>query len=173
MNKDTFFPDENYKVPTTSNYMKFVEGKNKFRVLSSAIVGYEYWTKDNKPMRSAEPFEGVPEDIKTDKDGKYNINHFWAFIVWNYEAKRVQILELTQKGLMNYIQSLVNDEVWGNPKGYDLVVTRKGSGMDTEYTAVANPHSPVEASISDQFGKMKIDLNALFSGADPFSVDKN
>ena len=34
---DNFFPTSDYKVPTTSNYMKFVEGKNKFRVLSSAM----------------------------------------------------------------------------------------------------------------------------------------
>ena len=73
---------------------------------------------------------------------------------------------------MTYIQGLVNDEVWGNPKGYDIVITRKGSGLDTEYTPVANPHSPLAPEIAEQFKKIKIDLNALYEGADPFQVDK-
>lgn len=168
MNENNFFPSNDYKLPVTSNYMKFVEGKNKFRVLSSAIVGYEYFNTDNKPIRSRTPFDVIPDDIK--KDGR--INHFWAFVVYNYDAKRIQILELTQKSLMTYIQNLVNDEVWGNPKGYDIVVTRKGSGLDTEYTPVANPHSPIDQKIKEQFEMMKIDLNALYEGQDPFSVDK-
>ena len=63
---DNFFPTEDYKVPDISNYMKFVEGENPFRVLSSAIVGYVYFTKDNKPVRSKEVFESTPEDIKKD-----------------------------------------------------------------------------------------------------------
>lgn len=164
---DSFFPSSDYKVPTTSNYMKFVEGKNKFRVLSSAIVGYEYWNTENKPVRSETPFDETP-GIKP--DGK--INHFWAFIVYSYDAKKIQILELTQKSIMNYIQGLVNDEAWGNPKGFDLVVNRKGSGMDTEYTTVANPHTKVDPAIIEQFEKSKIDLRALYSGLDPFTVEK-
>src|SRR3990167_10963883 len=90
MDNENFFPTEDYKVPTTSNYMKLSEGEHTFRVLSSAIIGWEYFTTENKPIRSREQFEERPDDLK--KDGK--INHFWAFVVWNYEEKRVQILEI-------------------------------------------------------------------------------
>jgi hypothetical protein len=79
-----FFPTEDYKIPSTSNYMKFLEGENAFRVLSSAVVGYEYFNNESKPIRSKTPFDETPEDIKKDS----RINHFWAFAVWNYEDKR-------------------------------------------------------------------------------------
>jgi hypothetical protein len=57
---DEFLPT-NYEVPVSDgNYMKLKIGENRFRVLSSAIVGYEYWTKDNKPVRSRTLWEEVP-----------------------------------------------------------------------------------------------------------------
>ena len=165
-----FFQDKEYKIPTTSNYFKFVEGKNKFRVLDSAIVGYEYWNTSNKPVRSKEQFDEIPEDIKLDKEGNFKINHFWAFPVWNYEEKRVQIMELTQKGIMKSIKAYIDEEDWGDPKGYDLVVTKTGSGFDTEYQTLANPHSPVPAEAVEAYEKKKINLEALYSGDDPFKV---
>lgn len=166
---DNFFPEADYKIPTTSNYMKLVEGKNKFRVLSSAIVGYEYWNTSNKPIRSKEGFDELPDDIKRDKDGNARINHFWAFIVWNYEAKRIQILELTQKTIMNAIKAYVDNEAWGNPKGYDIVVTRSGTALTTEYQVIANPHSSVPNEADEAFKTKKVKLEALYSGGDPFA----
>src|SRR3990167_4201981 len=116
---DNFFPTTDYKLPETSNYMKLTEGEHTFRVLSSAIVGYMYFNNENKPIRSRTAFDEMPSDIK--KDGR--INHFWAFVVWNYEAKRIQILEITQKSIMLPIQSLVKNPKWGNPKNYDITIT--------------------------------------------------
>ena len=49
------FLPENYKSPE-GNYMKLQDGENTFRVLSSAIVGWEYWNRDNKPVRSEKDF---------------------------------------------------------------------------------------------------------------------
>lgn len=168
MNNDDFFPTANYEIPQTSNYMKFVEGDNNFRVLSSAIVGYEYWNTDNKPIRKRDNWNTVPHDIKVDKDGNIKISHFWAFVVYNYDAKRIQILEITQKGIMKYIQGLTKDVDWGNPKGYDLKVNRVGSGFDTEYTITAKPHSPLKPEIATQYQAMIINLEALYEGNDPF-----
>lgn len=164
---DNFFPTEDYKIPTTSNYMKFQEGENSFRVLSSAIIGYEYFNSENKPVRSREPFDEMPLDIK--KDGR--INHFWAFVVWNYEEKRIQILELTQKGIMKTMQSYIKNPKWGNPREYDFIVTRTGSGLDTEYTVSVNPKSELSGNISESYKNAKIDLNALFTGKDPFKAE--
>lgn len=166
--KDNFFPNENYEIPTTSNYMKFKEGDNTFRVLSSAIVGYEYWNTENKPIRKRENWNSVPEDIKMDKDGNIKISHFWAFVVWNYDEKKIQILEITQKGIMKYIKGLTDDVDWGNPKGYDIKVNRSGSGFDTEYVTTARPHSPIKPEILEQFNSMNINLEALYDGGDPF-----
>ena len=173
MNNSNFFADNNYKMPSTENYMKFKEGDNTFRVLSSAITGYEYFTTDNKPVRSKLPFDETPgiKQKKNDKTGELqdeDVRHFWAFCVWNYNDERVQILQLTQTGIMTFMQNLVQNGRWGNPQGYDITVTRKGSALNTEYTYIANPHSVLEDHIAEAWSKAKIDLNELYAGGDPF-----
>ena len=52
---DKFLPD-GYETPETpSNYMELSEGLNSLRVLSRAVVGYEWWTESpegqKKPVR--------------------------------------------------------------------------------------------------------------------------
>lgn len=167
-----FFQDDNYKMPSTNNYCKFLEGDTTFRVLSSAIVGYEYWTAENKPVRSKIPFDETPNIKMVKNDGGQMVEdyprHFWAFVVWNYKDERIQILQMTQKGIMEYVKSLVDNKRWGNPSGYDITVTRKGSGLATEYTCVANPHSVMEDHIAEAWSKCKIDLTELYTGGDPF-----
>lgn len=165
MNND-FFPTEDYKIPVTSNYMKLLEGANTFRVLSSAIVGYEYFNTEQKPVRSKEPFDSIPQDLK--KDGK--VSHFWAFVVWNYDAKRVQILELTQKTIQGQIKAYIDNKKWGSPKNYDITITRTGSGFDTEYQVIANPHTQLDMEVKNAYERSKINLEAMYTGADPFQA---
>lgn len=160
---NNFFGDENYKLPSTDNYMKFKEGENTFRVLSSAIVGYEYFNKESKPVRSKLPFDETP-DIKEDSE----VKHFWAFCVWNYNDERVQVLQVSQKGIMSFMQNLIQNKRWGNPQGYDITINRTGSGMSTEYTYMANPHSVLEDKIAEAWSKAKVDLTELYTGGDPF-----
>jgi hypothetical protein len=169
-NNENFFPTTDYKIPETSNYLKITEGEHTFRVLSSAIVGYSYFNNENKPIRSKTPFEEMPTDMK--KDGR--MNHFWAFVVWNYESKRVQILELTQKTIMTPMQALIKNPKWGNPKNYDITITRKGTSMqDTEYAVMPNPHAPVDNAIVEAYKRSAVSLEALYEGIDPFTANKN
>jgi hypothetical protein len=149
-----------YEAPKTGgNYMKFMKGTNRFRVLSNAIVGYEYWLDEGnqrKPVRVRE-FDEIPQGHT--KDAK----HFWAFTVYNYQEEKVQILEITQKSIMSAIEVLVKDEDWGDPKGYDIVVTRTGDGLETEYQVNPKPHSDIDVEAPT------VDLTKLFTGEDPFS----
>jgi hypothetical protein len=172
---DNGFLPEGYKVPVNSNYMKFAEGENTFRVLSPAVVGYEYWNSKNEPVRSLKGFNGLPEDIRYEEDKKTGeskpsrIKHFWAFAVWNVDAGKVQLLQISQQGVMDAIKALVDNKKWGNPTGYDITVTRSGSGFDTEYQTMPNPHSPVPVEAAEAYKSMPINLQALFNGGDPFA----
>lgn len=160
-----FFPDSDYKIPVTSNYLKLVEGENTFRVMSSAIIGYEYFTTENKPIRSRD----IPEEVVNIKKGG-KISHFWAFVIWNYKAERIQIMEVTQKTIQNQMKALIDNAKWGNPKKYDITISRKGTTMnDTEYTVLPNPHSDITDQMEQAYGKAKVDLDALFEGVDPFA----
>ena len=83
----SFLPPD-YKAPTSSNYMKLEEGENQFRVLSSAIVGWEWWVIENQkptPKRAKEMPQTLPQNIKVGEDGQpQKPKHFWAFVVYNH-----------------------------------------------------------------------------------------
>ena len=42
-----------YDVPSTgeSGFMKFVKGENRFRILDTPVMGYQYWQDDKVPVR--------------------------------------------------------------------------------------------------------------------------
>lgn len=152
-----------YEAPVSQgNYFKLKKGANSFRVLGSAVVGYEYWNKENKPVRGKVLWEDVPSDARLNDDGQFNPKHFWAFPVWNYEAKKIQIMEITQKTIMESIKSLTLNPKWGSPTGYDITVTAVGDGLEREYSTMPEPHTQAP-NVSAQ-----VNLEALFTGEDPF-----
>lgn len=167
MTTDNFFPEADYSPADTSKYTKFPIGDIKVRALSSAIVGYEYFDNENKVHRSKEPFEETP-DIKQNE----SVKEFWAFIVYNYTTKRIQIMEINKKSMMDQVMNYIKNPDWGSPKGYDITINRKGSTKnDTKYTIVASPHNAVDPSILEQLSKTKIDLTELYVGGDPFKSE--
>ena len=167
----TNFLPKDYEVPVQSgNYFKLEKGDNVFRVLSSAIVGYEYWNNDNKPMRLERHPETLPADARIEESGKVAIKHFWAFIVWNYKASKVQMMEITQATIQSAINNLVSDEDWGDPKAYDIKITRTGDKLETEYSVSPKPHSPIKPDIQSAFSNTPFSLNNLFVGEDVFDV---
>jgi len=162
-----FLPD-NYKTPE-GNFMKFKQGDNCFRVLDSAITGYEYWNNEKRPIRSPSSFGAVPPDIRVEDDGKISIKHFWMFPVWNYDAEKIQILEITQKGVQDAIKVLIKNPKWGDPTGFDLTISKEGSGFDTTYQVMPSPHSKLDAEVVKSYKAMKLNLPAVFTGDDPFN----
>lgn len=174
------FLDENYTIPTESNYMRFIQGENQFRVLSSAIVGMEYWITDPENKKKRTPVrkhmgEIIPIDVLEENPKSGNLDapkHFWALCVYNYQDKRVQILEITQKGIQKAILALTKSKGWGSPKDYDIIVTREGEGLDTEYQVMPQPKSKLDEGVAQLYKDMEIDLDALFTGDDPFAGEK-
>ena len=166
----TFLPDK-YEIPDASTgYMKFKIGENRFRVLSSAILGWESWLKDDEGNRKPRRWR-MGEDIKVEDVGD-DPKHFWAFCVWNYATEKVQILEITQKGIMKSIKALTSDDDWGDPKDYDIVVTREGEGLDTEYQVNPKPKKELDKGITQFYKDLNINLEALFEGKDPFKTEE-
>lgn len=163
---NTFLPPEAQEPKSKSNYtMPLDEGQHRLRVLSSAVVGYEEWQTDGEKKISIR--YKVGEEPPFGKDGK-EPKYFWAFVVWNYEQERVQIMSVTQKTIRTAIQALVDNEAWGDPKEYDIVITRTGKDLNnTEYAVVANPHTEVPA-----IENKDIDLDIWFKGEDPFKKEE-
>jgi len=166
---NTFLP-EGYKVPeASSGYMRLKQGENKFRVLDSAIVGWELWIDDEDGNRKPLRFKSE-QNIPADRVGEPR-KHFWAFPVWNYQEEQVQVLELTQKGIMKSIRSLTQDEDWGHPETYDIVITRQGEGLETEYEVKSKPKTKLDEGVKVFYKDLDIKLERLYDGGDPFSKE--
>lgn len=161
------FLKKGYKLPEQeSSYMRLEEGDNTFRVLSSAITGWEWWVEvegKRKPMRVKSQKE-VPVEHAEAK-------HFWSFVVFNRNKEQVQILELTQRTIMTAIERLVANEKWGDPKEYDINVSRSGKELDTSYTTMPEPKEELDEGVVQMYKDMDIKLEALFEGKDPFKDD--
>lgn len=164
MNND-FLPQD-YEAPQGGgHYMKLQDGENKFRILSRPIIGWLDW-KDKTPYRFR--MKEKPEKPLGDKP----IRHFWAFIVWNYAAQAVQILEITQSTIQKSIQDLSKDEEWGAPFEYDIKITRKGKDLNTEYSITPSPKKPLDDTIKKAALDKPCFLDALFENADPWVIGK-
>lgn len=165
MKKDSFLPDD-YDVPAEGgSFMKFEDGDNRFRILTPPVIGWQGW-KGNKPFNR----EGVEKNIADDEvdvdekfgTGKPKISHFWAFIVWDYQADQISVLQLTQKTIMKAIQEYSKDEDWGNPTEYDLTVTKRKEGDFIKYSVKPSPHKDVKEAIQEAFDESELDLHEIF-----------
>lgn len=172
------FLNADYKIPSTSRYMKFLAGENRFRILGSfsdntAIMGMEYWKTVNGkrgPVRVALGVEIPITELEEKENGELEMpKHFWALPVWNYSANAVQILEITQKSIMETIKELSRNKKWGSPIEYDLVVTKTGEKLLTKYTTQPDPKEELSSEIKEAYAKAHINIVALFSGDDPFT----
>ena len=165
----TFLPaGYELKEPTTGNYLRIQDGETiKIRILTNSIVGYEYFRANAdgglKAVRQKEAFNWTPADSK---DGR-NPKEFWAFVVYNYNIKAVQIWEVTQNSIKKDIFALYKDVDFGDPKGYDLKISRTGKDLDTTYTIMPLNKTPFEDEEIIKQAKW-VRLEALYDGDDPF-----
>lgn len=186
MNNSFYDDTKTYDIPSTSNYMKFEEGENKFRIMGSfrnqtAIQGLEYWKTENgkrKPVRLARKEDGtfpsVPvNELEINSYGEPDRpRFFWAFPVYNYADNRIQILEISQKTILKSIQAYIQNPKWGDPREYDIIVTRGKEGDKVTYTVTVDPKEKLSKPIVAQYETTFINMQALFTGDDPFMMDE-
>lgn len=174
---DSFLP-EGYQIPSTSQYMKFENGVNTFRILDKPIMGMEFWvTKtDDKGVtkryperrRMGETIKMTELEINPESGKIDSPQHFWAMPVWNYKNKSVQILEIKQKTVLEAIKSYIDNPKWGSPTEYDITVSKSGEKLTTKYLVDHDPKEPIDKEIIKQYKDLGINLNALYEGKDPF-----
>lgn len=160
----SFLP-KNYKAPAGSNdYLTLEEGDNRVRIITDAVIGWEGW-KDNKPFRR-EGIEKNIEDNEVDIDQKYGgkpkVGPFWGFLVYDYASEAVKIYTLTQKTIMKAIQGLVDDEDWGDPKGYDIGIEKTVKGGKTSYSVKPYPPSKMKKEAVDKIKGTELDIQNVF-----------
>lgn len=162
-----FFP-EDYNLPSSgSDFMKLDKGESLFRVLAKPVMGYEYWTEENKPVRSREPFTELAPNAKKDKNGNIQKpKHIWIMPVWDYTTNAIKILTITQKKIQEAILNLANDKDWGSPVKYDIRIVREGDGLETKYSVSPKPHKELDSKVVEDFNsnveKIQENINKMF-----------
>ena len=171
---DDFFGNAptNYEVPKSdSKYMSFkTPGKYSFRILQAPIFGWIGWRiVDGKNVPFRFPMDNKPSDTSSFKEGK--VNHFWAMPVLNHNTGKVEVLEITQKGIQESIEAYARSE-WGSPLQYNLVVTREGTGRDdTKYTTMNGPSTELSEEGKQAWAAVQeagFNILELFDGGEPF-----
>ena len=165
----------------TSDYLKIREGeKHRIRIMGTSkdpatfIQGWEAWDQDNKPHR--EPYElGKPcsRELK-DIDRNANPKLFWMFTVFHVDEERAKVFAVTQRTIKDPILAYAKNPKWGDPRSYIIEIGRTGSGMETEYTVIAEPPiEPPDQKIIDVMNEAAIDLRVIFDDGNPFGALTN
>jgi hypothetical protein len=159
----------NLAAPQSSgtDYLKLEAGENRLRIVSHIIDGWETWTHindDHKVHRRKDQYKATElRDLGVEGSKQ---KQFYAAVVWNYKTERFECMVVTQKAIKEGIYYTSIDKDWGDVSGYDLVINRKGTGMDTSYSVMPKPHSAFESEEATP----GFNLEALYGGGDPFEV---
>lgn len=143
------------------------------RILCPFVGGWEAWDVDTKPHRFATRDEVEASGIKLRVEpNKKNPKQFWAAFVWNEQRKAVQVFSFTQVSIFTQLKALATNKKWGPLDAYDVSITKKGSGTDTEYTVMPCGKEPMSQDGQQawvQVAETATGLDALFHNGDPFA----
>jgi hypothetical protein len=162
------------------DYTRLEDGDNVIRILSEGIIGCEYWTEEfdqasgkskRKPVRRP-----ITEATTLDcLDWAY----FHAFFVWNYKAKKLQILNTAKRGVIKGLKQLAKNAKWGDSTSYDINISRVQTNstdpMSVEYSVTPEPKAVLDPEIAEKWeasGFTRNDLFLLFEGLDPFELQR-
>ena len=162
----------------------------RFRLLvKEPLCFWEVWGEDMagggvKPFRFAE--EPAPEDIDVElgdytrrpgRDGKglEPVKFAIAIPVWNYDTAKIEILQLSQKGLIRELDQISQQEDFADILATDFTLGREGAGLSTEYSLRPCPQRTKEtATITDALQdaiKSGFDITRLLDGGNPFKKE--
>ena len=162
-------------------------GSVRFALLTDEpLEGYESWGSSNgtnKPFRFAE--EPTYEDIKVEMGefepregrggpGTADVKFFIAMPVYNYDSGKVQVLQITQKSIIKELDQISQMEDYEDLVAWDFSISKKGSGLLTEYTVRPVPRKKgAQEHIDAAWIEAKeagFDISRLLTGANPFKA---
>lgn len=154
-------------------------------LLDQPLEFYECWGQapdgSNKPFRF--DYEPTSEDINAELgdyvprekvSGGVDIKFAIAVPVYNYETSTVQVLSITQKGIIRELDAISQSDDYSDLLAWDFVLSKKGSGLDTEYKLLPGPRKKgSQAEIDEAWSDAKaagFDISRLINGGNPFKA---
>lgn len=160
-NGGAFLP-AGYELPKPeSKFVQLEEGQNRLRILTPAAIGWEAWI-DGEAQRL--PGQENPFDIDQVDEGDYGkkLYHFWSFVVWNFDTKKVMLWQVSQRGILTGLYGLLQTEEWGDPREYNIIVTKTVNKRKTEYKVNGVPPKPLTEEIKKALASSTLTTEALF-----------
>lgn len=162
-------------------------GSVRFAMLSDEpLEFFESWGQSNgqsKPFRfESEP---TPEHIKLEMGdyepregrggpGTVDIKFAIAVPVFSYDSGKVQVLQITQKSILKEIDQISQMEDYAELLEWDFTISKKGSGLLTEYTVRPVPRKKgSQEHIDAAWIEAKaegFDISRLLTGGSPFKA---
>ena len=162
-------------------------GSVRFALLSDEpLEFYETWGSDgqaSKPFRF--DHEPTPEQIQLEMGdfepregrggpGSADVKFAVAVPVYNYDSGSVQVFSVTQKSIMKELDSISQMEDFENMLEIDFQLSKKGSGLLTEYTLRPVPRKKgAQEHIDAAWLEVKsegFDISRLLTGGNPFKA---
>ena len=161
----------------------------RFRLLAKEpLCFFEVWAEAPdggvKPFRFAE--EPQPEEIdielgeyvrRSNRDGTGSEPAKFAIAcpVWNYDTQKVEVMQLSQKGLIRELDAISQQEDYTDLLAWDFTLGREGSGLSTEYSLRPAPQrkaedKAIEAALKEATAT-GFDITRLLTGGNPFKAE--
>lgn len=133
-----------YEVPSSgeSSFFKLAPGENRFRIIDSPKMGYQYF-EESKCIKISKASEAA--------DGAEDVKHYWELPIWH--SNRVKVLTITQKTIQEALSLLDVSTDWGALNEYDVIITRSGERMETKYQVTPCPKKPLSAEVKKAFAE--------------------
>jgi len=161
-------------------------GSVRFALLTDEpLEFYECWISgpdgSSRPLRF--DYEPTYEDVIaeagdfTPREGRggagtADIKFCIAVPVFNYEAGSVQIMSISQKSILRELDAISQEEDYANLTEWDFTLSKKGSGLTTEYTLRPAPRRKgADGTISAAWEEVKsagFNLDRLLTNGNPF-----
>jgi len=156
-----FFGDFTPQATGQSNYTKLHLGDTKLRILSTPSIYFQGWTEEggkNKPVRGWQK----PQGVTWREEPKQAV----GLVVWNYDTEQIEWWEVTQASIQQQLVAYASDPDFGDPREYDIKVTKSGTGMETKYNVRALTGKPLtpEITAKAQEAAEKLDVEGYMNG---------
>jgi hypothetical protein len=104
--------------------------------------------------------------------GTADVKFAIAVPIWNYEAGSVQVMQITQKSLLRELDAISQQEDYANLLEWDMTISKKGSGLNTEYRLRPAPRKKgTQDTISSAWKEALdagFDISRLLTGGNPY-----
>lgn len=162
-------------------------GSVRFALLSDEpLEFYECWgtsSDGTKPFRF--DHEPSPEQIELEMGdyqpregrggpGTVDIKFAIAVPVYNFDTGNVQVLSLTQKSILKELDQISQMDDYDDLLAWDFSLSKKGSGLTTEYTLRPVPRKKgAQEHVDAAWIEAKsngFDISRLLTGGNPFKA---